>query len=611
MTDFTTSQLSPDGNRIGNKNKQSSSIRNNTLVVVVTKAHGLRNVLKMDKQSPFITIRIQDQEESTKVVARGGQTPTFNNELWFNLDGIEERTLYINAYHQKKNDAKLICSGEVDFSTALKRSTIEGYDGWFDLYYQGREAGRIYLEMTYYPKKGDVPIGTESVGRIKMSKSSTQLPLSALTHTNDNNSFNNTLREKNRMYKKSDADDIPELGELKINEMTTSSRGKINNKFSNFENRFHNNNNNNNNTRSTSHSPTKSDSSMELFNDNLSDSPASSILDNNIEQQAQSNSNGGWLSFLDTPIKFSLFNGITFNGNNNNNNQNSLDSFNSNNNKLDKGKGYDINDAIEHKVKLKVESPNLFKERPKKLFDSDDENDEEEIEDKSNSNNSPNKFKDISINGTDAWKKSIASRQEPIYKERGLTISSLPFKRNDIIDTDTEEEEDDDDDDDGVEEDSDDEYTIGQVVDFKESVKSKNTISMNEKSMKLSEKEMRNSYRGRKLPPLNVKESDKQNTKAVIPTLSDSSSEELDMDELDNNLPPPPPPPKHIISMNSLFESSVSTSSSPIEKFVLHQTPSSELLPTSPKAFSNESTSNMSWYNRRKMEKRRQYRTVN
>lgn len=612
MPDFTTSQLSVDGNPVYKQKQRDSDVRNNTLVVVVTKAHGLRNVLKLDKQSPFVTIRIQDQEESTKVVARGGQTPTFNDELWFNLDNIEERTLYINAYHQKKNDAKLICSGEVDFSTALKRSTTEGYDGWFDLYYEGREAGRIYLEMTYYPRKGEVPIGTESAARLQMSKSNSKIPLSALQHHNNGGnslSFNNTLREKNKQYKISDAENMPELGELKIDESTTNSVGRINNKFSQFEKRF-----NSSASRSPSHSPVKSElskSSMEMFNDNLSDSAATSINelennqnnhdtfikdDNNNNANNNTNNNNNWLSFLDNTIKFpSILNSIPFNNKHHNNNE--------------KDRKLDLNDELDSRVKLKVESPTLFQERPKKLFDSDiDDDEEEEGDDEDNDYNNnkddsnkrknggnndiylSNNMRNLSHNVTDKWKKSIASRQEPIYGEVGLTVSSLPFKKTDI-------KRDDDDDDD----DSEDEYTIGQIVDFKSSVKSNKNINPSGKrklpNLKLDVDEMRQSYQGKSLPPI------KQRPES-IPTLDNSSdsSSELDMDDLEEI---PPPPPKHIISMSSLFDNSVSTVG-PKEKFVLPKS-NSELPQTAPitQTLKEESNKNLSWYERRKLERRR------
>lgn len=567
MSEFTTSQLSPEGNPQRKKGAYASGIRNNTLVVVVTKAHGLRNVLKMDKQSPFITIRIQDQEESTKVVSRGGQTPTFNDELWFNLDGIEERTLYINAYHQKKNDAKLICCGEVDYSTALKRSTSEGFDGWFTLYWEGREAGKVYLEMTYYPKKGEVPIGTQSAGRMQMSKKE------KLSVGSDSQLFGNSLRGKSQKLRKSEVDNLPELGELNIEE-SSSGMGKINNKFSNFEKRY-------NSSRSPSQSPVQtpknSPSKYDLQKSN-SITFKGNTDDESSSTPAATNTVGNWFSFLDNTLKFpSILNNITFNTNN------------SSHGDVEKK---DINDELDGRVKLKVESPELIQERPKKLFDTDDENDDDyDLA----SSVSPGLVNMRDINVTDQWKKSIASRQEAIYKEKGLTVSSLSFKNNDSknkYEPDSSESEG--------------EYTLGQVVDFRSSSKSGRNKVPNRKSpqkerlARLDDDEMRKSYQGRRLPDL----------KGVDRTDLFENNHDDDDDEEDDDIPPPPPP-KHIISMSSLFDSNLDSSSSS-EKFVLHNT-ASELPKTAgdvPSLGNNEkgesdSRRPLSWYERRKMERRR------
>lgn len=153
----------------------------NKLAVVVARASGLRNVLKLDKQSPFVTIRLQDQETSTRVLPRGGQNPRWDEAHWLSLDGVDlgqekNRKVVINVYHQKKGDAKLICSSDIDYTPALTKSIQDGYDAWFELYWDGKVAGKIYLEFTFYPKLGDVPIGTESLGRSSNKKIKQQTP---------------------------------------------------------------------------------------------------------------------------------------------------------------------------------------------------------------------------------------------------------------------------------------------------------------------------------------------------------------------------------------------------------------------------------------------------
>ena len=518
MAEFATSQIRNSNKRrtheIGNNDHRSHE-----LVVVVMKAQGLRNVLKMDKQSPFITIRIQDQEETTHVVSRGGQTPYFDDELWFNLNGVEDRTLHINVYHQKKNDAKLICCGEVDFTPAFKRSIKNGYDGWYDLYWEGREAGRVYLEITYYPKKGDVPIGTENVGRMQMS-GKTILPANS-----KNGGFKNTPKEISSIRRQQD-EELPELGSLNVRESSKSPS-----RLAKFEKGFRN-------SRSLSNSPTKHDNSFLDSGDPSTPPPSSG--------------GGNWLSFLDNTIKLpSILNNINFSPNNNN-------GSNHNN----KNGSPDINDELTARVTQKIESPELVKQRPTKLFNSDDEYDDDDSND--------------IISVTDKWKKSIASRQEPIYKESDRIVSSITFDDSTRNFTDDDDE-------------SEEEYTLGQAVDLNKSVRSnRNTAYSRSPSrvpqIRLDEDEMRQSYSGRKLPPLHNR--------------NDSFSDSNSGSDTDDNMPPPPP--KHIISMGSLFES---VSSDSVNNFKLS---SNNHLPKAGETLLDDSPSRqMSWYEKRKHERRK------
>ncbi|AWU78229.1 uncharacterized protein C5L36_0E02910 [Pichia kudriavzevii] len=307
MSEFTTSV-------IGEAKSTQKEILHNTLVVVVTKAHGLRNVLKMDKQSPFITMRIQNQEESTKVVPRGGQNPGFNDDLWFNLDGVEDKTLYINAYHQKKNDAKLIASGEVDFTPALKKSIEEGYDGWFDVYWEGKEAGKLYLEITYYPKKDELPNNTVNFAR--KSAQSKNVTLKSDSHGVFKNSpidINDTKIDNG----------LPELGE---------SMSKL---------------------KSKKRSPHR----FALKSSPLRTSPtrSSSVLDSprSDSSPARPSTGNTLMSYLDKTMKWPLFNNL------------GLGYGDSDSRKHD-----EFEKMAEAQTKLKLKSPELMSERPKNLFSS-------------------------------------------------------------------------------------------------------------------------------------------------------------------------------------------------------------------------------------------------
>lgn len=145
--------------------RSNISVVGNQLVIVAIRAQNLPNRCRFDKQSPYVVARIQDQLQRTRVVPRGGQTPRFDQELWFSLDNVESTTVNLMIYHQQKKSSELVCQADIDFSKALRRSTQEGYDSWFPLQYKNRPAGRIFLEMTYYPSQNSVPVSVENISR--------------------------------------------------------------------------------------------------------------------------------------------------------------------------------------------------------------------------------------------------------------------------------------------------------------------------------------------------------------------------------------------------------------------------------------------------------------
>ncbi|KAG7819307.1 hypothetical protein KL942_002185 [Ogataea angusta] len=161
-----------DSFRSSNVNSARLYQPSNQLVIIVSKAQDLPNRKKLDKQSPYCVARVQDQVQKTKIVHRGGQNPIFDDELWFSLDNVEETTVNFIIYHQLKKDSELVCKADIDFTPALRRSSKEGYDNWFSLSYNGRPAGKIYLEMTYYSSSKEVPANVEPLTKSSRTYSS-------------------------------------------------------------------------------------------------------------------------------------------------------------------------------------------------------------------------------------------------------------------------------------------------------------------------------------------------------------------------------------------------------------------------------------------------------
>lgn len=475
MSDFRTSQLNHKKSRVSSQ----SGRRSNTLCVIVSRAEGLRNVLLYDKQNPYATVRLQDQEESTKVMVRAGQTPVFDDELWFSLEAVEETILYVNFYHQDKKESKLICSGEVDFSPALKKSTYTGYDAWFPLYYKGRKRGKVFLEISYYPKAGEVPIETENQARIGMRK---VIPLPESAPSN----FKNTSADKSRRLRELD-EELPQLGNSKFKSTTTKIPNMFLTSFKSSSNR-----------RIGHEGEEDSESESENEGENEDDAKANHTLQDTTTPATNSN----WISLADNTIKFPKFlNNISFNP---------ASHF-----LARKDEDNTFQEEFDTKCKLKVESPQLLTDRPKKLFTSDYEDDE---------NDTDSVFSD-SESVTTKWKRSVASRQEEFITADKRVISSITYKSDDS-------------------DESEEEFTLGEVVNFKSSVKSnankiKRTVKKPNTSFDIDDEELRRSYQHKKLP-------------SVSPISSFMDTDITSHSDDDDDIPPPP---KHSCDLGSLFES--------------------------------------------------------
>ncbi|GMF59196.1 unnamed protein product [[Candida] boidinii] len=126
----------------------------NLLAVVVSKARDLPNRRKFDKQTPYCVVRIQDQVQTTQAIPRAGQNPEWDSELWFSLSGVTDYKMSFNIYHETKKEVGLVCKATIDFSQALTKPSKVGFDKWYDLEYDGKSAGQIFLEMSYYPPFG-------------------------------------------------------------------------------------------------------------------------------------------------------------------------------------------------------------------------------------------------------------------------------------------------------------------------------------------------------------------------------------------------------------------------------------------------------------------------
>ncbi len=126
------------------------------LNVIISRARHLPNLRRIEKQNPFCVIRLGTDTDRTTTIQRGGQTPEWGHRTQFIISKQQRiTTLTISVFDENNNESQLIGeTSNVNIIKAVESSIEEGYDKWYPLTYGRKDAGEIYIEMTFYPFEG-------------------------------------------------------------------------------------------------------------------------------------------------------------------------------------------------------------------------------------------------------------------------------------------------------------------------------------------------------------------------------------------------------------------------------------------------------------------------
>ncbi|EPQ27680.1 uncharacterized protein PFL1_04818 [Pseudozyma flocculosa PF-1] len=160
-------------------------VHKGTLVCVVLKAKNLPNKRSIGKQDPYCVLAMGSEQQKTKPDKRGGQHPTWDEQLHFEVyedmeDALAKRTgdaapsgsgsnsnsssvskatgsaarskggkkvLKVSCYADDSKDPEFIGEGLVDLTDTLKTGE---FDEWVPIKAKDRYAGEVYLELTFY-----------------------------------------------------------------------------------------------------------------------------------------------------------------------------------------------------------------------------------------------------------------------------------------------------------------------------------------------------------------------------------------------------------------------------------------------------------------------------
>ena len=122
------------------------------------------NLDTFKNQDPYLVINIGTEEKKSSVCDRGGKTPTWTDEMSFNLNGANEH-IYVQCFDSDmigKDDFIANCTLEIN---QLLTQGFQGRDS-FDMDRNGKDGGRIWFEWNFFPRANT--LGNSSLGRSKL-----------------------------------------------------------------------------------------------------------------------------------------------------------------------------------------------------------------------------------------------------------------------------------------------------------------------------------------------------------------------------------------------------------------------------------------------------------
>lgn len=141
----------------------------------------LPNRRTLGKQNPYCIARVAHEAKSSPPDIRGGQIPKWDHEVRFNLrDSSDQKSLKLTILDKNDSKPELIGDTTVDLNPVFESNPRDGFDQWHELTYKGKYAGEVYLEMTFYPTKPNIPPKVVRKKKKKSSKKSTD-PLAVST----------------------------------------------------------------------------------------------------------------------------------------------------------------------------------------------------------------------------------------------------------------------------------------------------------------------------------------------------------------------------------------------------------------------------------------------
>lgn len=128
----------------------SPAYRNLTgkMIVKIVKAELTRDGNLIAKMDPYCMLRTKTLELRTYVAQKAGKNPVWNSAFDIELRG--ESSIYFGVWDRETFSADDIVA-DITFDLRGNMKNENFFVGWTPLYYKGNNAGRLFLELQYYP----------------------------------------------------------------------------------------------------------------------------------------------------------------------------------------------------------------------------------------------------------------------------------------------------------------------------------------------------------------------------------------------------------------------------------------------------------------------------
>lgn len=181
----------------------------------------LPNKKSIGKQDPYCTLQLGTHSQKTKPDKRGGQHPTWDEQLHFEIyDDMEDqlrntddaagsigsssssssprkrptktsKTLRVACYADDTKEPEFIGDGVVDLTDTLKSGE---FDEWVTIKAKDRYAGEVYLELTFYSAVREI-----FSRKRRVSADSDLLPTTRLLHQRERSALSQLFPAVRRM----------------------------------------------------------------------------------------------------------------------------------------------------------------------------------------------------------------------------------------------------------------------------------------------------------------------------------------------------------------------------------------------------------------------------